>query len=275
MSGMATEIHPLALVEPGATLGAGVRVGPFCHVGAEAKLGDGVVLRGHVVVEGDTEIGAGTMVWPNAVLGGDPQNKAHKGGPSRLVIGANCIIREGCTFNRGTDSARALTTVGDNGYFMAGAHVAHDCAVGDNVTFANNATLGGHVEVGDFVTIGGYAAVHQHARVGHHAFVTGMSALTGDLIPYGVANGNRAHLRGLNLVGMRRSGMAREDILRIKALYRALFGRERTFAESLPSAREEFGSNPVTAEILAFFDKKAKRMFCMPGNAAGDSDDGD
>lgn len=271
---MAVDIHPLAVVETGAELGADVRIGPFCFVGAEARLGDRVELKNHVSVAGDTTVGAGTVVWPFASLGGEPQNKAHKGGPSRLVIGSGCVIRENCTFNRGTDAARALTTVGDNGYFMAGAHVAHDCSVGANVTFANNATLGGHVQVGDFVTIGGYAAVHQFARVGHHAFVTGMSALTGDLIPYGIAMGNRARLRGLNVVGMKRSGMSTQAIRALKDVYKMLFNRRMVFADALAEARARFAGDERALELIGFFETGSKRHFCMPGSGAA-GDDGD
>ncbi|MBK8456815.1 MAG: acyl-ACP--UDP-N-acetylglucosamine O-acyltransferase [Phyllobacteriaceae bacterium] len=273
---MATFIHPLAIVETGAALGEGVHIGPYCHVGPQARIGDGVELKSHVAIIGDTELGARSVVWPNAVLGGDPQNKTHKGGPSRLVIGANCVIREGCTFNRGTDNARGLTTVGDNGYFMIGAHVAHDCIVGNNVTFANAATLGGHVEVDDFVTIGGFAAVHQFTKVGHHAFVAGMSALTGDLIPWGVAQGNRARLRGLNLVGMKRSGLPLASIRELKAVYRTLFDRAIPFAEALIRAKSQFAGSANAGELFAFFDKGVKRHFCMPAaGAAGDANDDD
>lgn len=272
---MTVEIHPLAVVEPGADLGEGVRIGPFCRVSGEARLGDGVELKSHVSVEGATSVGSGTVVWPFASLGGDPQNKAHKGGPSRLVIGSGCVIRENCTINRGTDTARALTSVGDNGYFMAGAHIAHDCDVGSNVTFANNATLGGHVHVGDFVTIGGYAAVHQFARVGHHAFVTGMSALTGDLIPYGVAMGNRARLRGLNLVGMKRSGMTSAAMREFKDAYKMMFNRRMLFSEALARTREHYAGNAGVLELVSFFDAGSKRHFCMPaGGSAGDDDGG-
>lgn len=270
---MAVEIHPLAVVEAGAELGADVRIGPFCHVGAQAKIGAGTVLLNHVTVIGDTTIGERCEIWANSVLGGDPQNKAHKGGPSRLTIGDNCILREACTFNRGTDTARALTSVGPNGYFMTAVHIAHDCNVGANATFANAATLGGHVDVGDFVTIGGLAAVHQFGRVGHHAFVAGMSALTGDLMPFGLAEGNRANLRGINLVGMKRSGMSVAEVKTLKRAYGALFDRSRPFAQCLEAVRTEFAENATVAEWIAFFEAKGKRHFCMP--KAGGADGGD
>lgn len=266
---MTAQIHPFAVVEDGAELGEGVRVGPFCRVEAAAKIGDGTELISHVSVLGHTTVGNGCQVWPNTILGGDPQNKAHKGGPSRLVIGDNCIIREACTFNRGTDTARGITTVGANGYFMTAVHIAHDCDVGANVTFANGVTLGGHAEVGDYVTIGGWAAVHQFNRVGHHAFLAGMSALTSDLMPFGLALGNRARLRGLNLVGMKRSGMALSEVRLLKNAYRMLFDRSRPFSECLAATKAEFAGNTTVDEWIAFFETRGKRHFCMPG--AGDS----
>lgn len=267
---MTSRIHPLAIVEDGAEIGAGARIGPFCRVEAAAKIGNGVELISHVSVLGDTTIGAGCQVWPNSVLGGDPQNKAHKGGPSRLVIGENCIIREACTFNRGTDTARALTSIGPNGYFMTAAHVAHDCDVGANATFANGVTLGGHAVVGDNVTIGGWSAVHQFARVGHHAFLAGMSALTSDLMPFGLAMGNRARLRGLNLVGMKRSGMPLSEVRLLKQAYATLFDRSRPFSECLVAAKSAFAGNATIDEWIAFFETKGKRHFCVPDAGGGD-----
>jgi len=271
---VATVIHKLALVEAGAELGEDVRIGPFCHVGGQAKIGAGSELKAHVTIIGDTTLGAGCTVWPHAVLGGDPQSKAHQGGPTRLVIGDNCIIREFCTFNRGSDGSRGVTRVGPNGYFMTGAHIAHDCDVGAGATFANAATLGGHVDVGDFVTIGGLAAVHQFVRIGHHAMLGGLSALVGDLMPFGIAMGERARLRGLNLIGMKRSGIKLDDVRAMKQGYAALFRRGTPFAENLAALRAEPPASPLVAEMLEFFSARGKRHFCMPG-AGGDRDDGD
>ncbi|TIU29283.1 MAG: acyl-ACP--UDP-N-acetylglucosamine O-acyltransferase, partial [Mesorhizobium sp.] len=178
-----TVIHPSSVVEAGAKIGEGVRIGPFCHVSADAVIGDRVELVSHVSVMGATTIGASTKVYPMAILGGPPQNTKHKGGRTTLVIGENCTIREAVTMHLGTDSSRGETTIGDNGNFLAYAHIAHDCVVGKNATFANQATLGGHCEIGNNVYIGGLTAVHQFVRVGDNAFLGGCSAIVGDVIP--------------------------------------------------------------------------------------------
>lgn len=269
-----TFVHPTAVVEPGARLGAGVNIGPFCHVGDEVVLGNNVRLISHVAVMGATTIGAGTTVYPQTVLGASPQNTKHKGGPTTLEIGSNCTIREGVTMHVGTDTSRGRTTVGDNGFFMAYAHVAHDCAVGDNVTFANGATLGGHCEIGDFVNIGGLTAVHQFVRAGHHAFLGGCSAILGDVIPYGMAAGNRASLRGLNIIGMKRSGMARSDIHQLREAYRMIFDRARPVSENVSFVAGEFSGSPAVLDLVAFITERGKRQFTVPRvGRGGDHDD--
>jgi UDP-N-acetylglucosamine acyltransferase len=266
----------MALVEPGAELGAGVVVGPFCHVEAGAKVGDRVELSSHVVVHGGVSLGAGCKVYSMAVLGAPPQNTKHKGGPTTLVVGANCTIREGVTMHRGTDTSRGETTVGDNGNFLAYAHIAHDCIVGNNVTMANVATLGGHVEVGDFVTLGGLAAVHQMTRIGHHAFAGGAAIIDGDIIPYGMVMGNRARLRGLNVIGMKRSGLARADIFALRRAYKMIFDPARSVAENTPDVERELGGTPIVRDMLDFIQARGKRHFTVPPlreSAAGSDDD--
>lgn len=271
-----TTIHPMAVVEPGAELGVGVLVGPFCHVEAGARIGDGVELSAHVVVHRGVSVGGGCKVAAMAILGGPPQNTKHKGGPTTLVIGQNCTIREGVTMNRGTDTSRGETTVGDNGNFLAYSHIAHDCIVGNNVTMANVATLGGHVEVGDYVTIGGLAAVHQMTRIGHHAFVGGCSAVLGDIIPYGMVMGNHARLRGLNVIGMKRSGISRADILAMRRAYRMIFDPSRAVAENIAEAERQFVDSAIVRDVLGFMQARGKRHFTVPPLRDGaDSDDDD
>ena len=271
-----TSIHPSSVVEVGAQIGVGVRVGPFCHVGADAVLGDGVELVSHVAVLGATTIGAATKVYPMATLGGPPQNNKHKGGRTTLIIGANCTIREGVTMHLGTDTSRGSTTVGDNGNFLAYAHIAHDCAVGNNATFANGATLGGHCEVGDNVYIGGLSAVHQFVRIGDNAFLAGCSAFVGDVIPYALAVGNRASLRGLNIVGLKRSGMTRADIQVLRRCYETIFDRSRTVAENVELARAAFSHSPEAMKIVDFISSRGHRHYAVPrlkGQAGDDTDD--
>ncbi|WEX07046.1 acyl-ACP--UDP-N-acetylglucosamine O-acyltransferase [Chelativorans sp. AA-79] len=269
-----TFIHPSAIVEKGAELGAGVRIGPFCHVSSEAVLGDDVELVGHATILGATTLGAGCQLHPTAVVGGTPQNHKHKGGPTALIIGKGCIIREGVTLHRGTDTSRGRTTIGDNCMFMAYSHVAHDCDLGSNVTMANYACLAGHVAVGDGVIISGYAAVHQFVRVGHHAFLAGYAAVVGDVIPFGMAVGDRAKLRGLNVIGMKRSGMARPELMQVRQAYRMLFSEERPLAENIERARGEFAGSAVVMDILDFMAGRERKYFTLParGRPVGEDD---
>ena len=197
-----TFVHPSAWVEPGATLGADVEIGPFCHVGANAALGEGVKLMSHVVVVGHTSVGARTRIFPFASIGHEPQDLKYKGERTTLTIGADCLIREGVTMNPGTSGGEGETVVGDHCVFLAHSHVAHDCRLGDGVLLSNNVMLAGHCRVDDHAIFGGGSAAHQFARIGAHAFVGGLTGVTEDLIPFGVAIGNRAQLGGVNVVGM-------------------------------------------------------------------------
>ena len=256
-------IHPSAVVEAGAQLGAGVRVGPFCYVGEKVVLGDDVELVAHVTVMGDTTIGSGTKVYPQAVLGGPPQDLKHKDGPSRLVVGSDCLIREGVTMNTGTDYGHQETVVGDNCFFLASSHVAHDCIVGNNVTMTNGSVLGGHCEIGDYVILGGMSAVHQFTRIGRRAFVGGMTGVTGDLIPFGMVTGDRGNLRGFNIVGLKRAGVARSELATLRAAYRVIFGPGPILANA-EAARVQFADAPSVIEIVDFITGRSKRHFVVP-----------
>ncbi|GGL27793.1 acyl-[acyl-carrier-protein]--UDP-N-acetylglucosamine O-acyltransferase [Caulobacter rhizosphaerae] len=221
-------------------------------------------LVSHVVIEGATQIGAGTTVHPFAVLGGAPQHLAHKGEETRLVIGERNIIREHVTMHTGTVGGGGVTKIGSDSLYMVGAHVAHDCIVGDRVTFANNATLGGHVVIGDFVFMGGLCAVHQFTRIGRYSFVGGGGVVTKDIIPYGSVWGNHAHLEGLNLVGLKRRGFTREAINALRAAYRLLFADEGTFQERLDDVAEAHADTPEVMEIVDFIRSEANRPLCLP-----------
>jgi len=259
-----TQIHPTAIVSPDAQLGQDVEIGAFCTVGPEVQLGDGVRLVSHVVVEGATQIGAGSTVHPFAVLGGAPQHLAHRGEDTRLVIGERNIIREHVTMHTGTVGGGGVTKVGSDSLYMVGSHVAHDCIVGDRVTFANNATLGGHVVIGDFVFMGGLSAVHQFTRIGRYSFVGGGGVVTKDIIPYGSVWGNHAHLEGLNLVGLKRRGFTREAINALRAAYRLLFADEGTFQERLDDVAETHAGTPEVMEIVDFIRAEGNRPLCLP-----------
>ncbi len=261
---MTQSIHPTALIDPKAQLGEGVAIGPYCVVGPDVRLGDGVRLIAHVVVDGRTTIGAGTVIYPFASIGQRPQDLKYHGEPSTLEIGANNQIREYVTMNPGTEGGGMLTKVGDNGLFMVGVHVAHDCNVGNNVVMANNATLAGHVHVGDFAVIGGLSAVHQFVRIGSHAMIGGMSGVESDVIPYGMVKGDRAYLAGLNIVGLERRGFSREDIHALRSAYRMLFSKEGTMAERLEDVAEHYGSRSLVDGMVDFIRSRTSRALCQP-----------
>lgn len=261
-------IHPTAIVNDGAKLGNNVSIGAFCVIGAEVKLGDNVRLHSHVVVEGNTTIGDGTEIFPFASIGHIPQDLKFHGEKSRLEIGKNNIIREHVTMNPGTEGGGLLTKIGDNCLFMMASHVAHDCHVGNNVIMANNATIAGHVHVGDFAIIGGLSAVHQFVRIGHHAMIGGMSGIENDIIPYGQANGERATLAGLNLVGLKRRGFSREDIHALRSAYKMLFAPEGTLAKRVENVGGIFKDNSAVMEVLGFMQADGARALCQPKNGS-------
>jgi UDP-N-acetylglucosamine acyltransferase len=258
------EIHPTAVVEDGARLADGVKIGPFCHVTHEVMLGEGVELVSHVAVAGRTSVGARTRIFPFASIGHQPQDLKYHGEPSTLTIGADCLLREGVTMSPGTEGGRMETIVGDRCTFLANSHVGHDCRIGNNVICSNNVMLAGHLTVGDYAGIGGGAAVIQFTRIGAHAYLGGMSGLENDLIPYGMALGNRAHLSGLNIVGLQRRGFSRDDIHSLRRAYRALFADEGTLVERAEDVEKEFKDHPIVAEILAFIRTRGKRGLCVP-----------
>ncbi|HML43615.1 MAG: acyl-ACP--UDP-N-acetylglucosamine O-acyltransferase [Hyphomicrobium zavarzinii] len=263
-----TRIHPSAIVEDGARIADGVTIGPFSVVGANVTLGEGVELQSHVVVTGRTTIGARTRIFPFASIGHQPQDLKYKGEASTLEVGTDCLIREGVTMNPGTEGGGLKTVVGNSCAFLANSHVGHDCTVGNNVILSNNVMLAGHVEVGDFVIIGGGAAVIQFARVGQHAFLGGMSGLEQDLIPYGMALGNRAYLSGLNIVGLQRRGFSRSEIHDLRRAYRLLFAQEGTLLERVADVADEFKDHATVMEIVAFIKAGGKRSMCTPRNGA-------
>lgn len=263
---MTQNIHPTAVIDPKAQLGNNIKIGAFSCVGPDVTLGDDVILHQHVVVDGHTTIGKGTQIFPFSSIGLQPQDLKFKGEKSRLIIGENNIIREHVTMNPGTDGGGLLTKVGDNGLFMVGTHVAHDCKVGDHVIMANNATLAGHVEVSDFAIIGGLAAVHQFVKIGHHAMIGGLSGVESDVIPYGLVMGERANLVGLNLVGLKRRGHSRERIHTLRSAYRLLFSNEGTLSERLDDVSDRFTDEEAVSEIINFMRRDSSRAICQPKN---------
>lgn len=260
-----SDVHPTAIVETGAELAASTKVGPFCHVGRHVQLGENVELISHVAVAGRTAIGDGTRVFPFASIGHQPQDLKYKGEDSRLVIGRNNVIREQVTINPGTEGGGMLTKIGDSCLFMVGVHVAHDCAIGNEVIMANNATLAGHVTVGDFAVFGGLSAVHQFVRVGQYAMIGGVTGVERDVIPYGSVLGDRARLSGLNLVGMQRRGFTREEIQGLRAAYQALFESDQgTFAERVAGVTARFAGIRPVDDVLRFIRQESPRGLVQP-----------
>lgn len=258
-------VHPTAIVEAGAELGEDVEIGPYCVVGAQVALGNGVKLISHVVVAGRTKIGAGTRIFPFASVGHEPQDLKYHGEPTVLEIGANCTLREGVTMNPGTAGGGSLTRVGDKCTFLTSSHVAHDCKVGNNVIFSNNVMLAGHCTIGDHVILGGGCGVHQFVRIGQHAFVGGLAGVENDVIPYGMAIGNRAGLAGLNIVGMKRLGFSRERIQNLRHAYRLLFSNEGTLVERLADIEaDDIAKDANVREIIDFIKAQSDRALCMP-----------
>jgi UDP-N-acetylglucosamine acyltransferase len=262
-------IHPTALVAPGAMLAETVVVGPYCIVGETVTLEERVTLRGHAVVDGRTTIGEGSRIFPFAVIGLEPQDLKYRGEASELVIGRNNTIREYVTMNPGTEGGGMVTRIGDNCLFMVGAHVAHDCQIGDHVIMANNATLAGHVVVEDYAVLGGLCAVHQYVRIGKHAMIGGMSGVERDVIPYGQVMGDRARLCGLNIIGMQRRGFSREDIQGLRNAYQFLFASDGTLSDRVNETAERFtGIGPVD-DIIEFIRADSSRAICQPKGENG------
>jgi len=258
------EIGPFSVVEAGAKLAHGVRIGPHCVLGGHVSLGENCELLSNVVVAGRTTIGARTRIFPFASLGHQPQDLKYTGEPSTLSIGTDCLIREGVTMNPGTKGGGMATVVGNHCAFLANSHVGHDSHVGNHVIFSNNVMLAGHCRVDDYVIIGGGAAVIQFTHVGAHAFVGGMSGLENDLIPYGMAIGNRARLSGLNIVGLQRRGFSREQIHALRRAYRLLFADEGTLKERVDDVASTFEDNPIVQEIVAYIRADRKKSLCTP-----------
>ncbi len=257
-------VHPSAIIEPGAALGEGCHIGPFCHVGAEVTLGDQVTLKSHVVVSGKTDIGEETIVFPFSVLGEIPQDKKFKGEKTSLSIGSRNRIREHVTMNTGTTGGGGLTRVGDDGLFMAGCHVAHDVHIHNRVILVNNAAVAGHCVIEDDVIVGGLSGLHQFVRIGQGAIIGAVTMVTNDVIPHGLVQAPRGELHGLNLVGLKRRGVARADITALRAAFQMLAQGEGAFQERAKRLGEETASDYVQ-QIVDFVTGASDRSFLTPG----------
>lgn len=257
------QIHPSAHIEPGAIIGAGAEVGPFSLVGCNVTLAEGVIVKSHAVVTGWTDIGAETVIFPFATVGEIPQDLKFKGERTRLIVGARCRIREGATLNTGTSGGGGVTRVGDDCLLMTGAHVGHDAVLGNRVILANQVAIAGHCQIGDDVIIGGLSGIHQFVRIGRGAIIGAVTMVTNDVVPFGLVQGPRGELDGLNLVGLKRRGVERADITAMRAAYQMLAQGEGTFLDRTRRLAEETDSAYVR-EMTDFILSSSDRSFLTP-----------
>lgn len=253
------EIHPTAVVSPGAQLAEDVKVEAFSIIGPRVTIGAGSVVGPHAVVDGRTTIGERNQIFPFATIGYPPQDLSYRGEETQLLIGDDNIFRESVTVNRGTQRGGGVTRIGSRNLLMAYAHVAHDCTIGNNVILANATTLGGHVRVDDFAILGGIVAIHQFIRIGTYAFIGGKSGLRMDMPPYMLAFGAPGKLYGPNLVGLRRHGFPRNTIQALKSSYRIMFRSGLTLTEAIDRIRAEVESTPEVDNLIQFMQDRSKR----------------
>jgi UDP-N-acetylglucosamine acyltransferase len=262
-------IDSSARIEEGAVIGEGSSIGPYCTIGPDVVIGADCKLVAHVHVTAQTTIGDNCTIYPFVSLGTPPQSLSYRGELTKLSIGEGCVIREQVTMNAGTMAGGGITSVGDRGYFMNCSHVGHDCHVGNDVVFATSATLGGHCTIGDFVFIGGLSAVHQFTRIGPQVMVGGVCGVRGDVIPFGLVNGQYASLEGLNIIGMKRRKFTRERLAIVRSFYQKLFHGPGIFAERLRNVQSLAVEDPAIAEILAFIETGKHRALCLPAAENG------
>ena len=260
------------MIAPGAALGVAVQIGPYAVVGPHVQLGDRTTVGPHAVLDGHTTIGAGNRIFQFASVGTEPQDLKYRGEPSQLLIGDRNIIREFATLNPGTAGGGMVTRIGDDNLVMNYAHVGHDSQIGNRCILANSSALAGHVTLEDFVFVGGLAAVHQFVRIGESALLGGGAMVTHDVPPFCIASGDRARLRGLNVIGLRRRGFDAARIRVVKQAYRQLFDSDAPLVETRARTAQELGAYPDVARMLAFI-AASKRGICPAGRAGGDDGD--
>lgn len=256
-------IHPSAVVEPGAAIGPDCQIGAFSIIGPEVTLAAGVIVKSHAVVTGWTDLGAGTVVFPFASVGEIPQDLKFKGERTRLIVGARCRIREGATLNTGTEGGGGVTRVGDDCLLMTGAHVGHDAILGNRIVLANQVAIAGHCIIGDDVIIGGLSGIHQFVRIGHGAMIGALTMVTADVMPYGLVQGPRGVLDGLNLIGLKRRGLDRAEISALRAAFHALGEGEGSFQDRARHMAAS-GPTPQVQEIIDFILGQSDRSFLTP-----------
>jgi UDP-N-acetylglucosamine acyltransferase len=256
-------IHKTAIVDPKAKISTNVKIGAYSIIGSNVEIDENTEIQSHVSIVGNTRIGKNNKIYPFSSIGNDPQDLKFAGEETKLEIGDNNKIREYVTINPGTKGGGGLTKIGNNCLFMVSSHIAHDCMVGNNVILANNVPLGGHAEIEDNVIIGGNSAVQQFTRVGRFAMIGGMCGVVRDIIPYGIAHGNRSVLHGLNLIGLRRKNIPNKEIMTLSNAYKEIFKNEN-LTDNLNNLNRDFKKSELVLEVVNFLEKDKKRPICTP-----------
>ena len=256
-------IHKTAIIDSKAKISTNVEIGPYATIGPNVEIGENTLIQSHVNITGNTTIGKGNKLYSFASIGSDPQDLKYKGEETTLLIGDNNTIREHVTINTGTVQGGGLTKIGNNNLIMIGAHIAHDCIIGNYIVMANNTAIAGHAEIEDFVIIGAKCGVQQFTRIGKRAMIGGMTGVLRDVIPYGLSTGNRNYLNGINVVGLRRDKVSNKDILGLTDAYKEIFKTE-VLSENLKNLNGKYTDNPLVKDVLDFINKDKKRPICTP-----------
>ena len=256
-------IHKTAIVDSKAKISSNVKIGPYSIIGPHVEIDADVIIQSHVNIVGHTTIGKNNRIYPLASIGSDPQDLKYKGEKTSLIIGTNNIIREHATINTGTIQGGGITKVGNNNLIMIGAHIAHDCIIGNDIVMANNSAVAGHAEIQDFVIIGAKCGIQQFTRIGKMAMIGGMTAVSRDVIPYGLSIGNRNFLNGINVIGLRRDKVQNKEIIGLTEAYKEIF-KSKNLSENLNKLNGKFKDNTLVKEVLEFINKDKKRPICTP-----------
>jgi UDP-N-acetylglucosamine acyltransferase len=256
-------IHKTAIIDPKAKISSNVKIGPYSVIGPHVEIDEGVLIQSHVNIEGHTIIGKNNKIYPMASIGSDPQDLKYKGEKTKLIIGDNNTIREHATINTGTVQGGNVTKVGNNNLIMIGAHIAHDCIIGNNIVMANNSAIAGHAVIDDFVIIGAKCGIQQFVRIGTMAMIGGMTGVSRDVIPYCVSTGNRNFLNGINVIGLRRSKVKNKDIIGLTEAYKEIF-KSTNLNENLGKLNGKYKDNSLVNDVLQFINKDKKRPICTP-----------
>ena len=256
-------IHKTAIIDSNAKISKNVIIGPFSVIGSNVEIGENTEIQSHVNISGNTIIGKNNKIFPFASIGNSPQDLKFQGEETKLEIGDNNKIREYVSINPGTNGGGGLTKVGNNCLFMVSSHIAHDCFVGNNVVLVNNVAIGGHAYIDDNAIIGGNSAVQQYTRIGKSAMIGGMCGVVKDIIPYGIAHGNRSVLQGLNLIGLRRKNIPNKEIITLSDAYKEIF-KNQNLTKNLSNLSKEFRKNELVSEVIEFIEKDKKRPICTP-----------